>query len=66
MKLAAEISFTSISKLPKNIYNFSIPYDNNSLANESNMHKWCKTASPLCLHCNKIMMHCIFANYCEL
>ena len=27
-------------------------YGNNSLANASNMHKWGKTASPLCLHCN--------------
>ena len=41
-----------ISKLPKNIYNFSIRYINNFLANESNMHKWGKTTS-LCSHCNK-------------
>ena len=53
MKSAAEISSKSISKLPKNIYNFSISYVNNSLANTSNMHKWGKTTSSLCLHCNK-------------
>ena len=39
MKSAAEISSKSISKLPKNIYSFSISYVNNSLANTSNMHK---------------------------
>ena len=48
MKSAAEISSKSISKLPKNIYNFSISYVNNSLANT-----WGKTTSSLCLHCNK-------------
>ena len=39
MKSAAEIWSKSISKLPKNIYNFSIRHVNNSLANASNMHK---------------------------
>ena len=53
MKSTAEIWSKSISKLPKNIYNFSIPCVNNSLANATNMHKWGKTASPSCLHCNK-------------
>ena len=53
MKSAAEIWSKAISKLPKNIYNFSICYVNNSLTNASNMHKWGKAASPLCLHCNK-------------
>ena len=52
MKLAAEISPKSISKLPKNIYNFSIRYVSNSLANASKMHKWGKTTS-LCLHCKQ-------------
>ena len=28
-------------------------YISNFLANASNMHKWGKTTSPLCLHCNK-------------
>ena len=52
MKSAAEIWSKSIANLPKNIYNFSIRYINNSLANSSNMYKWGITASPLCLHCN--------------
>ena len=53
MESAAEIWSKSVSKLPKNIYNFSISYVNNSLANAPNMHKWGKTTSSLCLHCNK-------------
>ena len=53
MKSAAEIWSKSVSKLQKNIYNFSIRYVNNSLENASNMHKWGKTTSSLCLHCNK-------------
>ena len=53
MESAAEIWSKSISKLPRNIYNFSIRYINNSLANASNMHKLGKTTSSLCLHCNK-------------
>ena len=38
VKSAAEIWSKSISKLPKKIYNFSIRYVSNSLANASNMH----------------------------
>ena len=54
MKSTAEIWSKSISKLPKNIHNFSICYVNNSLvADATNMHKWGKTTSSLCLHCNK-------------
>ena len=53
MKSADEIWSKSISKLPKNIQNFSIRYVNNSLANAYNTHKWGKTTSFLCLHCNK-------------
>ena len=53
MKSAAEIWSKSVSKQQKNIYNFSIRYVNNSLENASNMHKWGKTTSSLCLHCNK-------------
>ena len=45
MKSADEIWSKSISKLQKNIYNFSIRYVNNSLANASNTHKWGKTTS---------------------
>ena len=53
MRSAAQIWSKFILKLPKNIYNFSIRCVNNSLANASNMHKWGKTTSSLCLHCNK-------------
>ena len=53
MKSADEIWSKSISKFQKNISNFSIRYVNNSLANASNTHKWGKTTSFLCLHCNK-------------
>ena len=53
MESAAEIWSKSVSKLPKNIYNFSIRYVNNSLANASNMHKWGKTTFSLCLHCDE-------------
>ena len=38
MEAAAENGFKSIPRLSKNIYNFSIRYVNNSLANASNMH----------------------------
>ena len=54
MKSVAEFWSKSISKLPKKFYNFSNCYVINSLANASNMHKWDKTTSSLCLHCNKI------------
>ena len=50
MESEAEIRSKSSSKLPKNIYNFSIRYFNNSLANASNMHKWGKTTLSKCLH----------------
>ena len=53
MKSAGKIWSKSISKLPKNIYNCSIFYVNNSLANASNIPKWGKKTSYLCLHCNK-------------
>ena len=53
MKSAAEIWSKSISKLPKNIYNCFIFYVSNSLANASNIQKWGKKTSYLCLHCNK-------------
>ena len=52
MKSAAKTSSKSISKLPRSIYNFSIRYVSNSLANASKMHKWSKTTS-LCLHCKQ-------------
>ena len=53
MKSAAVVWSKSITKLPKNIYNFSIRYTNNTLANANNMRKWGKVVSPLCSHCNK-------------
>ena len=56
MKSSAVAWSKSITKLPKNIYNFSIRYTNNTLANATNMHKWGKVVSPLCLHCNKIQI----------
>ena len=42
-----------IAQLPKNIYNFCIRYVNNTLANNTNLHKWGKAPSPLCSACNK-------------
>ena len=42
-----------ITQLPKNIYNFCIRYVNNTLANNTNLHKWGKAPSPLCSACNK-------------
>ena len=53
MESAAKIWSKSISKLPKNIYNFSICYVNNSLANGTNIHRRGKTASHIYLYCNK-------------
>ena len=41
------------TQLPKNIYNFCIRYANNTLANNTNLHKWGKAPSPLCSACNK-------------
>ena len=52
MKSSATIWSKSIVKLQKNIYNFCIRYLNNSLANTTNLHKWGKIPSPMCLHCN--------------
>ena len=42
-----------ITRLPKNIYNFCIRYVNNTIANNTNLHKWGKAPSPLCSTCNK-------------
>ena len=50
MKSAAEIWSESISKLQKIFTTFLFA---TSLANASNKHKWGKTTSSLCLHCNK-------------
>ena len=61
MKSSATIWSKSIVKLPKNIYNFCIRYLNNSLANATNLHKWGKIPSPMCLHSNnpKILGHVV-------
>ena len=42
-----------ITQLPININNFCIRYLNNTLANNTNLHKWLKAPSPLCSACNK-------------
>ena len=42
---------TCQSKLPKNIFNFTIRYINNSLPNRKNLHKWGITSSPECSFC---------------
>ena len=42
-----------ITQLPKNIHNFCIRYVNNTLANNTNLHKWGKAPSPHCSACNK-------------
>ena len=42
-----------ITQLPKNIHNFCIRYVNNTLANNTNLHKLGKASSPHCSTCNK-------------
>ena len=39
------------SKLPKNIFNFTVRYLNNTLANRTNLHKWKLSLSPDCSFC---------------
>ena len=39
------------SKLPKNIFNFTVRYLNNTLANRTNLHKWKLSLSPDCSVC---------------
>ena len=41
------------SSLPKNIFNFTIRYLNNTLANRTNLHKWKLSSSPDCSFCLK-------------
>ena len=45
-----------ITQLPKNIYNFCIRYVNNTLANNTNLHKWGKAPLPHCSAHNKPQM----------
>ena len=39
------------SKLPKNIFNFTVRYLNNTLASRTNLHKWKLSPSPDCSVC---------------
>ena len=39
------------AKLPKNIFNFTVRYLNNSPANRTNLHKWKLSPSPYCSFC---------------
>ena len=41
------------SSLPKNIFNFTVRYLNNTLANRTNLHKWKLSSSPDCSFCLK-------------
>ena len=41
------------SNLPKNIFNFTVRYLNNTLANRTNLHKWKLSSSPDCSFCLK-------------
>ena len=43
----------ALYKMPKNIYNFTIRYINNTLANGTNMYKWKIANSPDCLFCQQ-------------
>ena len=52
MKSSNSIWSKTIETLPHNIYSFCIRYLNNSLANGTNLHKWRKIPSPMCLSCN--------------
>ena len=42
---------TCQSKLPKNIFNFTIRYINNSLPTRKNLNKWGISSSPECSFC---------------
>ena len=46
-KASSVLSSKVITQLPKNIYNFCIQYVNNTLANNTNLHKWGKALSPI-------------------
>jgi len=39
--------------LPKNIFNFTVQYLNNTLANHTHLHKWKLSSSPGCSFCLK-------------
>ena len=48
-------------KLPKNIFNFTIKYLNNTLATRKNLHKWSLAQSPSCSFClqNETLQHIV-------
>ena len=52
---------TCQSKLPKNIFNFTIRFINNSLPTRKNLHKWRIISSPECSFCNyrETLLHVI-------
>ena len=52
------------SSLPKNIFNFTVRYLNNRLANRTNLHRWKLSSSPDCSFClkPKSLLH-ILAGY---
>ena len=47
----ASIWFSVQGKLPKNILNFTVRYQNNTLATRINLHKWKLSPSPDCSFC---------------
>ena len=51
MKSLNSLWSSAQSKLPKNIFNFSIRYHNNSLANRVNLYKWQLSQSSDCSFC---------------
>ena len=53
LETSASLWAKVITQFPRNIYNFSIRYVNNSLPNNSNLHTWGVSPSALCIACNK-------------
>ena len=54
-------------KLPKNIFNFTIKYLNNTLATRKNLLKWSLTQSPSCSFClqNETLQHASCKSYLD-
>ena len=57
------------SSLPKNIFNFTVRYLNNTLANRTNLQNWKLSSSPACSFCLKLesLLHIVagFKSYLE-
>ena len=51
MKSSKNIWQKVLEKLPRNIYSFCVRYTNNNLANGTNMFKWGRSESSICLAC---------------